>query len=254
MKKAKRIAALLTVLVLCFSLCGCVDLDDLRNRRASVTAEGSVVLGDGTEYKPLPVCEDLSPAFDNYEMVYVAEEDVPLLLSFISENRFVKSDDGLFLQSDDMEATLYCRTDVYDSILQRINKGFVGDVYGYWYYDYETDEQLFYTLTSAQAGALSEVFDNQTPELLPEMTMLDYEYMVDLWLGTEDKLFMRDVADVSFLNGKYYVVDYGPDATVVYEVPESLSAVFAEMLAKQVESDSFWEDDWGDDWEEDWEE
>lgn len=244
MKKAKRIVALLAVLVLCFSLCGCVDLDDLRNRRASVTAEGSVVLGDGTEYKPLPVCEELSPEFYDYQMVYVAPEDVPLLLSFLSENRFYKSDDGLFLESDAMESTLYCRADAYDSVLERINNGFVGEVYGYWYYDYETDEQLFYTLTSSQAQALSDVFANQTPQILPEMSTLDYEYMADLWFCTKDKLFMRDAADVILLNGTYYLIDYGPDATLIYEVPADLSTVLAKIMQKQVESDSFWGDDW----------
>lgn len=244
MKKAKRAMALLTILVLCFSLCGCVDLDDLRNRRASITPEGSIVLGNGTEYKPLPPCEELSPAFYDYEMVYVAPEEVPLLLSFVSETRFIQSDDGRFLQSDDIELTYYCRTDIYDSVLERINTGFVGDVYGYWYYNYETDEEQFYSLTSPQVQALSEVFDNQTPELLPEIATLDYEYMVDLWLCSEDNLFKKDTSDIYFLNGTYYLVDQGLDTTALYKVPDNLTSVFAEITAKQVESDAYWEGTW----------
>ncbi len=244
MNKTKRIVALLAVLVLCFSLCGCVDLDELRSRRASVTAEGNIVLGDGTEYKLLPVCEELSPSFYNYDMVYLAEEELPLLLTFFSDNGLSKSDDGLFLESDAMEQTMYCRTDVYDSVVARINQGFSGDVYGYWYYDYETDQELFYALTPSQALALSTVLRNVTPELLPEMATLDYEYMVDLWLCTEDKLFQKDIADVYFLNDTYYLVDQGTDTTVLYKVPSDLSAVFNDITAKQVESDSFWDDEW----------
>ena len=245
MRKSIRILSLLMVLAMCFSLYGCDVLDDLRETRASIAEDGTIKLADGSEYMPLPECEELTPDFYNCETVYVAEEELPLLLTFFSENAFLKTEDGIFLQSYTDEAVIYyCRTDVYDNVLDRINSGFTPEVYGYWYYDYENEEENFYVLTQSQAEALSEVYRTQTAEKLPEAATLDYEYIADLMIGTKDKLFMRDTVDVCVFNGKYYVVGYDFDATSLYRVPDDLSKEFAAILKKQIESDSYWLGKW----------
>lgn len=250
MKKTIRIVSLLTVLAICFSLCGCNLLDELRESRATVLADGTVRLYDGTEYKPLPECEELTPEFNEYEMVYVAAEDVPLLLTdFFYENCFDKSDDGLFLQAYTEESVVYyCRTDAYDSVLERINNGFTAEKYCYPYVDYEEAEYIYCTLTPAQAEAVAQVCQTQTPEELPKAAIVDFEYMADLYLCSGDMLFKRDTVDVCVLEGEYYVVEYGFDATTLYTVPEELSDVFAGILEKQIESDSYWEEYWEEDW------
>lgn len=234
MKQFVKILSLLFIFVLCCSFLGCVDLDELRKMRASVTAEGNIRLDDGTEYKQLPVCEELTPSFYDSEIIYVVEEDVPLLLMDALGDYFWKSDDGKFLESYDEENGYYCRTDVYDSMLRRIQAGFTPETYGYQYYDQEGYTPKFYILTKAQADAVSRVYNTQTPELLPEAAYLNYTYKADLYLCTQDGLFMRDTIDVCEYNEKYYVVSYTPESVALYRVPDDLYNVFSKILEKEI--------------------
>lgn len=242
MKKIRKVLSLLIILGICISLCGCNQLDELRASRAIATEKGTIILSDGSEYKALPECEELSPDFFNGDTVYVVEEEVPLLLTTFSNTSFFKSNDGIFLQSyQDVSNIFYCRTDVYDSILERINDGFTGEDYGYWYYDYEKDEEGFYKLKSDQADAIQDVLTNQKGEQLPFAAAIEYECFADLWLCTGDKLFMRDTVDICVVEGKYYVADNGFENITFYSVPDELSDVFKEILKKQIECDSYWE-------------
>lgn len=241
MKKVRRIASLLVVLGICLSLCGCNVLEELRAVRASFTTGGVIKLYDGTEYILLPDCKELNPIFTEYELIYVVEEELPLLLTVFSDNYFTKSDDGLFLQAYTEEGIIYyCRADAYDGILARIKNGFTAEIYCYTYYDYENDEEFLYTLTQAQADAVMQVCTTQEPEILPEAAVLDYCYIADLYFCTSDKLFRQNTVDVCVIKGKYYVVDY-EDTTTLYSVPAELSETFAQIMEKQIESDSYWE-------------
>lgn len=242
MKRMVRIVSLIAVLGILLTLCGCDVLDELRTSRAMVTPDGVITLYNGTKYMLLPECQELSPTFTQFEQVYVVEEEVPLLLTAFSDNYLIKSDDGLFLQAfaEEGATSYYCRSDVYDSVLERINQGFTPDIYCYSYYDYETEERLLYTLTQAQVDALIQVCTTQEPEILPEAAILDYGYVADLFFCTEDTLFRQDTVDICMIKGKYYVLDCD-DATTLYSVPAELSPVFAGILEKLVESDSYWE-------------
>lgn len=242
MKKRIKLLSLLIILAMCFFLCGCNELDELRESRATITKDGTIVLADGSEYRALPECEELTPEIYNGGTVYVVKEELPLLLTSFSNQTFFKSSDGIFLQSyNDGSNIFYCRTDVYDSMLERINNGFAGEIYGYWYYDFEKEEDCFYKLKAAQAEAIEDVLTTQEGEQLSKVASLEYEYLADLWLCTEDKLFMRDTVDICVLEGEYYVVDFGLEKTTLYSVPDEFSKVFEEILEKQIESDSYWE-------------
>lgn len=232
MRKRIRLVSVFAVLGICLSLCGCEILDELRASRASITADGVIQLYDGTAYMRLPECRELSPDFSEYEEIYIAEEELPLLLTSFSETYAEKSNDGRFLQIFTQEAVVYyCRTDIYDSILERINNGFVPEEYCYSYYDYENGKYILYSLTPAQANAVEQVYTTQKPEKLPVAATLDYAYMVDLYLYTNDHLFMQDTVDICLVEGKYYVVAYG---NTLYSVPEEQSPVFAEIMEKEV--------------------
>ena len=232
MKKRIRLISAVAVIGMCLSLCGCKILDELQASRASITANGVIQLYDGTEYMLLPECRELSPDFSEYESIYIAEEELPLLLTSFSENYAEKSNDGRFLQVFTEETVVYyCRSDIYDSMLERINNGFVPEVYCYSYYDYESGNYILYSLTPAQANAVEQVYTTQKPEKLPAAATLDYEYMVDLYLYTNDHLFMQDTVDICLAEGKYYVVAYG---NTIYSVPDEQSPVFAEIMEKEI--------------------
>lgn len=231
MKKIVRILGLLILIVVCISLCGCHNVDDLRAMRAAITAEGNIRLADGKEYKALPTCEELRPIFDNNTYIYVVEEDVPLLLMEMFGDYASLSDDGCFVWSNHSntgKAVYYCRTDLYDDILSRINQGFMPETYGYWHYD-EISDRVFQTLTAAQTDAIAQVCA-QTPEFLPKAASLSYDKKRDLYLCTSDKLFMRDALDVCRYEEKYYLVSYAFEKTALYAVPEDLAWMFARIL------------------------
>lgn len=237
MKRLIRIVSLIAVLGICLSLCGCGFLDDLRASRALFTEDGTIKLNNGMEYMLLPACEEMSPIFSKYDVVYAVEEEVPLLLTAISGDYLIKSDDGMFLQAFTPEGmSYYCRADIYDSVLDRIQNGFTAEAYCYSYYD-ENSNYGLYTLTREQADAIFQVCATQEPETLPDAAVLDYEYIADLYFCTEDKLFMQDTVDICTVNGKYYVVGYD-DAVILYTVPQEMSETFAAIMAKQIESDS----------------
>lgn len=243
MKKLRRALCLIAVLAMCLSLCGCSILDDLRQMRAEMTSDGTIRLYDGTEYKPLPQCEELSPSFSEYSEVYTVAEDVPLLLTTVLyEDYLDKSDDGKFLVTySEAGAVYYCRADAYDSVLARIQNGFTPDLCCYWCYDFENMEDVCYTLTQKQLDLLNQVVATQKPQVLPNAASLDSEHWADLYLCSEDRLFEQDTVDICILNGKYYVMDFG-DTISFYAVPAELTAEFEKIMEMQIQYDSYWYD------------
>lgn len=239
MKRMKRILCLIALFAMCLSLCGCSVLDDLRAMRATMTPDGTIKLYDGTEYKPLPECEELSPKFTQYQEVYIVEEDIPLLLTTTRYNDYLdKSDDGkLLVAYTNGSALYYCRTDVYDSVLERIQNGPTPEQCYYWSFDYETQEHVCYTLTQAQWDAVQQVCTTQKPQRLTD-NLMESVYWVDLFLCTEDRMFEWNAPAICINDGKYYVLDY--DSEYAYLVPEELTAVFEEIMALEVGSDTYW--------------
>ncbi len=246
MKKSVKVLSLIISVIFCFSLCGCINLDNFRDMRASITKEGNIKLYDGSEYKLLPECEELCPDFINSEEeVFVVEEEVPLLLTVISETSFSKSTDGLFLQDNSRDSLVYyCRTDVYDSVLERIKNGFTPELCGYYYFDFDSQKECFYSLTEAEAEAVNEVYKTVTPENVPEAAELSYDYSASLYLLSKDKLFMKDFVSVSVLEGKYYLVNYESNPIMIYNVPKKFEKEAQSILEKQIESDELWEEVW----------
>ncbi|MBQ8768487.1 MAG: hypothetical protein IJZ15_02400 [Oscillospiraceae bacterium] len=247
MKKVKRIVSLVAALAMCLSLCGCVDLDELRTTRATVTEEGNIKLYDGTEYILLPECEALSPSFYEGKMVYVAQEEIPLLLTSTHGDGYSMSDDGVLLESyiildDDIQYIYYCRADMYDSLLERIVGGFTPEVCCYWCYDYNLDEMVSYTLTQDQVDAINQVCATQEPQILPQFATMDWEYWASLYWCSADMLFEKEMVDICLMSDTYYVMEPSGDDTLLYTVPEGLNATFAAIMELQIESDSYWEE------------
>lgn len=242
MKKLTRIISLLSILAICLSLCGCQYLDDLRAVQGKVTAPDTIQLQDGTEYKLLSqTCEEFNPTFTRSTTFHIAEEEeVPLLLTSIVCASAYRSEDGLFLKAyldTTAEPEIYCRTDAYDSVMDRINNGFTLSVYRYQYFNYEIDNYEYYTLTPEQAAAVDLVYSTQEPEKLPEAAKLDYTSIVDLYLYSDDYLFMKDTVDICLARGQYFVVAYG---NMLYSVPAELTHVFEGIMAAELRSSSWY--------------
>ncbi len=232
MKKMKRILALTVLLALCLSLCGCNALDNLRQSRATMPREGLLRFQDGTEYKRLPECEELYPDYGDGESIYIVEDDLPLLLT--SWGTYAsKSEDGRFIRTyADSEAGIYCRSDLYESLVARIEQGFTPEVYCYSYYDPragEYGENVLYELTPAQKEAVDRVYATQNPEKLPAVARLEYEDRADLFMYSSDHLFRQDTVDICTMKGEYYLLT---NDNSLYTVPEELHPIFADIMEK----------------------
>lgn len=229
MKKFTRILSLVLLLGIFLSLSGCSYLDELRASRGVFTEDGDIVMSDGTKYLPLPENEYFCPDFSNPIYIdIVKDEDVPLLLTGLLGIWGYLSKDGQFIQDDAAIPQNYCREDIYESILERMNEGFTPELYGYSCYDYETYENMLYTFTPQQAEALEEVLTNQEPITLPAGAKLDYDYRVYLYHYSSDFLFRQRTVTIAFADGTFYVID----GERIYQVPNSMYVTFAQAVEK----------------------
>lgn len=235
MKKITRILSLIVLLGIFLSLSGCSYLDKLRASRASLTEDGTIQLHDGAEYIALPKCPELFPTLSDSETIYIVEdEEVPLLLVNFLGYYAEKSSDGQFIvrYSGGADSTYYCRSDLYDSVRERIRNGFTPEVYGYRYFDYESSEFRLYVLTAQQADALEYILANEKPERLPVDVRLDYEHQIDLYHYSSDYIFRKDAVDICYAHGRYYVVK---NIDTVYDVPLDLVPIFVAIMEKEME-------------------
>ena len=230
MKKFIRFVALLVLL--CISLSGCSYLDELRATRGVFTEDGAIVMSDGTKYLPLPENEYFCPDFSNPIYIdIVKDEDVPLLLTGLLGIWGYLSKDGQFIQDDAAIPQNYCREDLYDSIVKRMNEGFEPELYCYSYYDDTVYESRLYTLTSQQAEAIEAVLASQEPFTLPDGATMNYDYRVFLYHCSNDYLFRQDSVKICFADGTFYVVD----GELIYKVPNSYYVTFARAVKKYLE-------------------
>ena len=222
----KKLVCLLAVLTLCLSLAGCKELDQLRAQRAYMVEEDVIELSDGSQYQRLPKCDDLYYERNDYEIVYVVEEELPLLLTVFADSAGM-SDDGRFLSLyEEGERRIYCRTDAYEDVARRIREGFTPEAYAYECWDYETGESHLYKLTQEQAAAVEQVL-SQEPEVLPAAASINYDYFADLYQYSSDLLFRRDAVDVCSIGEEYFLWD---DEGNIYSVPQELKPVFNEIM------------------------
>lgn len=114
--KLKRIILLAVALVMCISLCSCLDLDAEREKHAKLQDDGSILL-NGHKYVLLPECEGFSPYFQySTGRLNLTDPDVPLLLSSgASEGNVFVSVDGKFIVFNEF-SFYYCREDYYDKV------------------------------------------------------------------------------------------------------------------------------------------
>ena len=231
MKRFTRILSLVILLGIFLSLSGCSYLDELRDSRATIAEDGAIVMYDGTRFLLLPENEYFCPNFRYSTSInIVKDEEVPLLLTSLLGIWGYRSKDGQFLRTDTASST-YCREDLYDSIVERMNSDFIPELYCYTYYDYETSELTLYTFTPQQAEALESVLANQEPITLPAGAKMDYDYRVSLEYYSSDYLFSKDSVEICFAEGTFYVID----GELIYQVPNSMYVTFAQAVKKYLE-------------------
>ena len=253
MKKIIRVTALIvSVILLCSLFTGCDMLDEMRRAHAVKDENGNILL-NGNEYKYVPFAS-LTSLF-NFEIIatrdiYVTEPDVPVLLSEgFYENSGCVSEDGKYIciYDENYDSIYYCRTDVYDTLIERLETPFEPEVlaYPYYYYDYENDEEIYgnYTLTEEERKAVEDVLRSVEPVQLENYSAYDSESYCILYECSEDLIFNRMVFGIEYKNGRYAVTrDIGNTITEVHRVPDELESMFAGIMASQFAADDIYLD------------
>lgn len=270
MKRLLRLCAcLLTLAVLCGSLSGCLMLDNARANHAQLTANGRIRL-NGAEYMPIPDSEYFLNMHISDRLVFVTEEDVPVLLSPLWGSTVDISQDGMILRSHlTIEDSLYCRADKYDAVKQRLEKGFTPSGYCYEYYDYsgsfdsfvsfEDIKPNYYTLTPEQVEVVNTVYRTVTPDVFsyeeePPYDYYAYDYYASLWAHSEDHLLHQDsFLEIHVVGNDCFLLSYTDEEMLIYNAPAEYADEFAAILAPVIQAESKWED-WSNELLEDFEE
>lgn len=262
MKKMKRILAVVLSVVLCLSLCGCRELDEMKANHATWMENGNIQW-NGHTYIPLystdemvyyEYVEDLN--WDDSEVIHVTNPDVPVLLSSTLGTNGYTGADGLLLEvnryamppsisvNDTLEYAyknyVYCRSDVYNWTVEALQSGYDIQEYGYYFYDYDNGEEKRGTLTDAQRQAIEDVINNVTPITVPaeESYYYDYERSLTLSAYSMAHLFSQDMGELYYNNNGAYslVVSYYDDVynryEQFYDVPEKYTALFNDLFDK----------------------
>ena len=211
-KYLKLISVLLVALTLCFSLCSCKELDEMREKRAEWGNEQMTVIKfDGKEYKLLSPCEDLvvdPEKGDNSG--YVALEEVPLLLTDQFGRRMKISRDREMIVCGNWENNyecnkVYARSDLYDELEEAIGSYELGWLcYQNNRYDYEKQEYI--TERILMPEALNEIV-NKASEL--EGVLLDENRLpygsndITLCFCDKSMRFVRENKYIRFTNDNY---------------------------------------------------
>ncbi len=145
----------------------------------------------------------------------------------------VPYDDDMYYETEEV---LYCKADIYDDVMKKIEDGiqYTGYCYDYYTYNEELgyDECFIYDLTDEEV----EIIDNIIKTVEPlENAYHDDWYMFSLYQTSEDGMFYKDTYDVyKDDNGNYTILEYSNDVEYTYEVPEDLEKTFDEFCNRGV--------------------
>ena len=253
MKKILRyVSLILTLLIVCFTFCGCDFIEEARTKHAVWKDDDkTVILLNGKEYKLLPECGILNPMCNSYCDYVVTKSDVPLLLaemygelvSVSSDENFIIVDSGYVdhLDSKYEPAKIYCATDCYEEIKSKIENDVVLEnlCYEYYYYDADTDDYLtgIYNFTKEDENAILGVIrqgDTTTMDVYAGNT----EAYFEIYNCSSDGLFRKNAFDLVLYHSKAYLVcnDYEEGEGATYVVPDELYPTIRKIAEDYLES------------------
>ncbi len=256
MKNKTRFSVLILALVMmCLCLSGCDELDTMREYHAFWTETGKFdsITYDGTTYRKLDAFDTPDPMYKSSEqMVFVTEDDVPVLLSEECGTTMMLTEDKKFMQgmvytssyrpgSGLAENNVYCRVDIYDEIKSRVNSGIEYTLYGYEYWvDYESksddgtyreSEYEYYYLKKDEIDAVNKVLNTVKP-VDDSQVAYEYAYILGLDKVSSDKYFGKEGYEIYKDNaGDYYLAQYSIalETYTSYKVPDDLRETFDEF-------------------------
>lgn len=263
MKKLSRIlAAILAVLMMCLCLGGCDELDEMRKEQAFWVDNDSTdsIEYNGQIYKKVDVSTTVpNPLYNssNNKYVVVTDNDVPVLLADSFGDYLNMSEDENFIFGyvykpskteykgvyESGKDCLYCKDEIYDSVVSKIKEGIEYTLYGYEYYTFDSEEDYegkhhYYYLKDDEVKAVDKVVASITP-IEDDEILYDYEYVLELDKVSEDKFFGKYLYELYYnsING-YYLGQYSESLGTYkyYKVPDELTEIFDKFSSHSTEN------------------
>ena len=228
MKKWKRWLVLALATVLCLSLCGCDELETMRAEHGVWQEDGSI-LWNGAVYRKLETTLSMGE-FDftySYVTIYVTEPDVPVLLSTMFGEGMDVSADGIILEHydywrDEDRTTWYCREDVYDEMVKKLENGVTLNTYCYYYWDYDREKSVPYYLTEEQANTMHRILATADP-----VSSADFDEPIEdelyLYVTDENRMFEQGTGKWLCITQSCYCISSYDE---IYAVPMEYNAIF----------------------------
>lgn len=212
MKIYKRLFLVLLSLLVCLSLCGCRQLDEMKAKHAVWRKDGTI-LWNGTVYRPLPRRNFDLNGNRFTERINVTEADVPVLLSADYGERFHGSSDGVFLygykraEEYTNHTREYCRADRYKEVRATLDQMEWLEGLCYDYYDQTDHSHKTYYLTVEEQQALNSIMEYGVNV---QFSWDDYAYSADLYHHDPYDLYRQQAWSIVSSGGMFYLMEGPP--------------------------------------------
>lgn len=233
-KKIKTISLVLMVCIVSTALSGCFSLQELKEKQANMDDEGNICVGN-YKYIAIEAGEELNPDFDEFNEVYISDEEIPLLLTPEMGSSYTISDDGIFIEG---YKGYYCREDKYEEVSSALSKKYTVKGYKYGYHNFEKDKLCDEEMSAESVQTIKTILSKVKGEKNGETLYDQYETSCTIYSYGESKYLTREEFAIEFCKDKIYFVKYIDDdgSIIVYDIPNNYHSQLREMFKPVLEN------------------
>ncbi len=219
----KKITAAVLIAAALLSLSSCAStLDEMRDMHALINEDGTKITLNGEEYILLDA-EYLPIYYEGWDnVIYVTDEDVPLLLSsFIGSGANQLNDIFILSLTPDYYTAYYCRSDKYAEISDIIDNEEYFDTYMY-RGENRNGKYIEYTFTPEQASTFEEMLKRSRKAEKLDGDVLGFTIYAEGHGG-----LFGGYLDIYVKSGSYYIVN---GLGTVYKISEADSEILEGII------------------------
>ncbi len=226
----KKLTAILIILLICFSICSCRELDDLRDRQAYFNKNG--IIYKDTLYKTVNISDNLNYNYTNQKNLNVTDPDVPVLVSEIIEFDYSMNEDETIIYGD---GDWYVREDKYPLYEDSVKYGINYTDFGFDYFDEELQENTDYIFTKEEKELFLSLLS--TEPVNRDFVVQDMLYLFE---QSDDELFRRsDDYTVIRCEDGYYLSTSVDNTDKMYKSTAQTDELFNKFFGKRYSTFSY---------------
>ncbi len=230
MKIFRKILIFLSVFIMLFCFSGCDALDEAREKQGYYGESMWNISYKGNVYKMLDRCDTLFPEYEN-DLIFITKKDVPVLLSAFLGDKFLVSEDEVFIAENYGSYEVFCRADKFEEINGRIKNLEELTEYAVYYTSYDDETEDFENKWLPFSDELSAEFDYLLANGKVEAMMeINYNYLFDVMLTSEDRLFCQNAFSLVNINGNYSMVGESAEGLLKIGIPAEYNEEIEDML------------------------